>query len=289
MKRVTLLLLLCCLCLPLLARDQKHKLEIAYEGSDYTYREPHTDQKARLTAKKKGFDIVYTRQSVLSGDLTDNDPSFASLEFRYMDGRTDWEDSTRSKVDTNVKDSYMEAALKFGRKFQMTEPLQLRPYLGIGWRESRHGDDPFDRKYLTVDAGVSYEEDVDAKKTKATYFYIPIGTSLIWDMGDNFALSFNGEFDWLIHGCLNVHAPDYFNNSDNLSVSLNQGYGVRFSAKAELDFGSIGVFVEPFWRYWQVQRSSKSWYELGGVPDGGCTRSPVNNTREYGIRTGISF
>lgn len=288
MKKIVVLLMLCGLCLTLQAKDQKHKLEIAYEGSDYAYREPHTTQKLRLAGRKRGLHLVYTNQSVLSRDVSDEDPSFASLEFRYMDGKTDWKDANQ-EADTNVRDHYMEAALKFGRKYQLANPLQLRPYLGIGWREAQHGEDPFDRDYLTVDYGISYEEAVYVTKTKTTYFYIPIGSNLMLNIGEDLTVTLNGEFDWLIHGRINAHAPGYFVNSNNISVSAPKGYGVRVSVKAELDMGPMGVFIEPFWRYWQVQRSSKYWYDLDGGSDGGCTRAPMNTTREYGIRAGISF
>jgi len=125
--------------------------------------------------------------------------------------------------------------------------------------------------------------------SKTTYFYIPIGSHFILDVGDALSISLNGEFDWLVRGRFNAHAPDFYANSDNLSISASKGYGVFLSAKAELDFGPFGVFAEPFWRYWKVQRSSKFWYGVDGVPNGGYSRTPFNITREYGIRAGITF
>ena len=64
--------------------------------------------------------------------------------------------------------------------------------------------------------------------------------------------------------------------------------------KAEIDFGPFGVFIEPFWRYWKIQNSAKAWYDLvdeDGNPTGygGYIIEPFNITREYGIRTGITF
>jgi len=290
MKKILLFVFALLICVPAFAwNDGKHSLEIGFEMSKYRYREPHTESKPHFMADKKGGSIIYTRHSVLSGDVSDADPSFASVEFRFMDGKTDRQEyAGTGKLKTNVKDWYMEAALKFGRKFQLATPLELWPYMGFGWYESRRGDDPYPREYHTIDAGVAYEEAVWVTRGKTSYFYVPFGTKLVLNMGDHFAVSFNGEFDWLIHGNRNAHAV-YLSNSNNLSVTLNQGYGVRLSARAELDFGDFGVFVEPFWRYWKVQRSSKLWYIYMGVVDGGCTRTPMNITREYGLRTGVTF
>ena len=100
MKKVVVLLLLACVCLPLSAASyrrsqdnspKKHNLEIAYEISDYGYREPHMEYPIHITAKKQGISLVYTRVSVRSEEVTEEDPSFATLELRYMDGKADYD------------------------------------------------------------------------------------------------------------------------------------------------------------------------------------------------------
>lgn len=83
MKKILLALTVCMLCLPLFAKDKQHRLDVAVELSDYGYREPHMEYPIHITAKKQGVSLVYTRQSVLSHDLTDDDPSFAIIELRY--------------------------------------------------------------------------------------------------------------------------------------------------------------------------------------------------------------
>ena len=286
MKKIILLVVALCVCLPTFAKDQKHKLEIAYEGSDYGYREPHMDYPIHITAKKQGGSIVYTRQSVLSSDLTDDDPSFASIEFRYMDGKADYDgylmDGTPFK-SYDEKDYYMEAALKFGRKYHLANPLQLRPYIGIGWRSLRNGEDGI-QDYGGV-LGETYQR-------TSTYIYMPIGAHFMLDVGDHMTLSLTGEFDWLIHGRQSSHTND-FENTNTISNSQDHGYGVRASGKLEIDMGPFGVFVEPFWRYWKIQNSSKFWYDLvtpgGTIPNAGYYLEPFNITREYGVRTGITF
>lgn len=287
MKKIIVLVVMCCLCLPALAIDKKHKLEIAYESSDYGYREPHMEYPIHITAKKQGFSVKYTQEGIFSSFSTiEEDSSFASLEFRYMDGKADYDgylmDGTEFK-SYDEKDYYMEIALKFGRKYALAEPLELRPYIGIAWRSLRNGEDGY-QDYGGV-TGYMYQR-------TSTYIYVPLGASLEWQVADAFSLSLNGEFDWLIHGNQNSHTGDTFVNADSVSNKQDKGYGVRASIKAEVDMGPFGVFVEPFWRYWKIQNSQKVWYEgvdIHGDPYEGYIVEPFNITREYGIRAGITF
>ena len=64
MKKILLGLVFISLAVPALAKDQRHKLEIAYEYSDYGYREPHMQYPIHNVATKQGVSVVYTRQSL---------------------------------------------------------------------------------------------------------------------------------------------------------------------------------------------------------------------------------
>ena len=287
MKKIIFTLLVLSICFPVFAAQKKHQLEIAYESSDYGYREPHMEYPIHITSKKQGVSVVYTCNGVFSSfNPLEEDHSFASIEFRYMDGKADYDgylmDGTEFKT-YDEKDYYMEAALKIGRSYQLANPLELRPYIGIGWRSLRNGEDGY-QDYGGV-TGYAYQR-------TSTYVYIPLGGSLVWHAGDVFSLSLNGQFDWLIHGNQSSHTGDMFINADSVSNKQDKGYGVRASVKAEVDMGPFGIFVEPFWRYWKIQNSQKVWYEgmdIYGNPYEGYIVEPFNITREYGIRAGITF
>ena len=92
MKKIVASLVALLVCLPVFAELKQHNLEIAYEHSDYGYRGPHMEHPIRDHGRKQGASLVYTRNSVVSQDVTDDDPSFASLELRYMDGKVDYDD-----------------------------------------------------------------------------------------------------------------------------------------------------------------------------------------------------
>ncbi len=266
------------LCVPAFALEKRHQFELAAETSAYTYKEPHLDHPMKLTGAKYGASAVYTRRSLRSAYVTDEDPTFARLELRYMTGDVDY-DGWKGNIlgvgtdfsASNLRDYYVEAALKAGWKFQLTQPLSLSPYLGIGWRYLRnHLEESGEGGYLRT----------------STYIYMPLGLQAAYQVTDRFSLALNGQFDWLLSG-------QQFSDDSSGGVYNDQdkGYGVRVSVKAQAELGKVGVFVEPFWRYWQIQNSQpqyfKVWY-LGAwhlVEE----REPYNKTQEWGIRAGITF
>ena len=296
MKKLICFLVALFICLPVLAEEKRHKLEVAYEHSDYGYREPHMEYPIHDFGKKQGFSLVYTRNSVLSDEVNEDDPSFAQLEFRYMNGKVDydgyWSDGTPLKLK-DEKDYYTEVALKFGRYYQLASSLKLWPYLGVGYRGLRNGKD----EYIDLGGG---EYGYVYQRT-STYIYIPLGTSLSYDLNDAIRLTLNGQFDWLFRGNQNSHTGDMFINTNSISNKQHKGFGLRASLKLEADMGKFGIFVEPFWRYWKIQNSKKEYFyyvDAGGniiidpgtgEPLMGYIVEPFNITREYGIRAGIYF
>ncbi|MBP5616970.1 MAG: hypothetical protein J6X06_04185 [Elusimicrobiaceae bacterium] len=289
--------LACLLCVPVFAgQNKKHNLDIAYEHSKYTYREPHMAYPIKDYGSKNGISVSYMMRSLLSRDYDETDSTFGILDFRYMGGDVKYkgwvgEIDPETWEETNVTpysqggldDYYFEASLKLGQTFQFTDWLGLWPYFGVGWRQlTNHGDEMEDGGYKRVQ----------------TYVYIPIGTNLKFDVGEHFAITLNGQFDWMVYG--NIY--NSFNNRvefprvgsfDSISMQQHKGYGLRASVRADLDVGKIGFFAEPFWRYWHIQ-NSEPWtyiFEEGGEwwkARGGFVE-PFNTTHEYGFRVGITF
>lgn len=290
-KEIVVFALACLLCMPAWAKqEKKHNLEIAYEHSSYTYKEPHMEKKVKDSGSKNGVSMRYTMRSLLSSEFDEADPSFAMLDLRYMRGDVKYEgwmgytdfntgeEWSEPYSQSGLDDYYFEAALKAGRILTLgTDRLELWPYLGIGWRQLTNHADELTGGY---------------KRTQ-TYVYIPIGTDFKWKVDDRFSLTLNGQFDWLIHG--NNHndgvlSPD-LSEVESISMGQDQGYGLRLSVRADIEAGKVGFFVEPFWRYWHIQNSEEFWLYWGGDPSQPaiCFVEPFNTTREYGLRVGITF
>lgn len=260
------------------AQDKRDTFEIAAETSAYTYKEPHLAHPMKLTGAKYGVSAVYTRRSVRSPYVTDEDPTFASLEVRYLSGNVDydgWKGDIWGNGETfkanHLRDYYFEAALKAGWKFQPTHPLSLSPYLGVGGRYLRnHLEESGEGGYLRT----------------STYIYMPLGLTAAYRVTDRFTLALNGQFDWLLSG--RQFSDD---SSGGVYNDQDKGYGVRVSARAQAELSNMGVFVEPFWRYWQIQNSQPQYFRIwsGGAWYWVEEREPYNKTQEWGIRAGITF
>ena len=210
--------------------------------------------------------------------MNEQDPSFASLELRYLTGNVDydgWQGDFLGNGEPfsadNLRDYYMEAALKAGWKWQVANPISLAPYLGIGWRYLRnHLEESGEGGYLRT----------------STYVYMPLGLNATYQVTDRFSLTLNGQFDWLLSGRQFSDDP-----SGGVYNDQDKGYGARLSLKAQVDFDKIGVFVEPFWRYWQIQNSQPQYFNVyyDGTWYSVEEREPYNKTQELGLRIGISF
>ena len=66
-----------------------------------------------------------------------------------------------------------------------------------------------------------------------------------------------------------------------------EGYGLRGSVKLEKRFSKFGIFVEPFIRYWHIQNSEEAYAQMG--PYVITIIEPKNETREYGLKIGLTF
>jgi len=284
MKKLFVLAIMTVLSVCAFAEDKLHSFQVAAEVSNYKYREPHT---MNLKAfPKAGFSIKYLRRSVLSKELLEEDPSFASLEFRYMTGDVDY---TGGRFDgtplslKGMKDYYIEAGLRIGKEYHLSYDWRVGPYLGLGWRQlTNHLEQGGEGGYLR----------------ESRYFYMPLGFDFRYTTYGGWDVVWNGEFDWLIKGSqysgTMADAVDIGGVTYDLEPNRNSqddGYGLRTSLKIEKAFGEkIGIFVEPFVRYWHIQNSDIGYKRISGTSwavEG--FYEPKNYTWEYGLKAGVSF
>ena len=110
---------------------------------------------------------------------------------------------------------------------------------------------------------------------ESNYVYVPFTGELRFK-GGVWEFDLRGELDYLLFGLQESHMEPR-----TLRHDQHSGYGLRASAKLQvnLDGNKTGVFVEPFYRYWDIQDSQAN----GGYLE------PHNTTREFGLRAGIAF
>ena len=239
-------------------------LEVAYESSGYTYREPAMQYPISLKGRLRGGSLRYETRMQQT-------PLFAALEGRWMGGTTDYDGwvstTTYPPVTTpvtgdDIGDYYYEVRLRMGQAYDFTECLQLWVGSGIGYRYLKDHMNKLDAGYLR----------------ESTYIYLPVTASVRYNTRW-WGAALNGEFDYLFMGKQMSHLSR-LGYPDDVRNDQRHGFGVRVSLKIQANIlRDDSVFIEPFYRYWQIAESKMAY---GFV-------EPYNTTEEFGIRLGVSF
>lgn len=273
MKRFLLISLLFVIALPACAQDKKQNFSIAYETSDYGYKEPSLKYPPHWKGIMQGVCAEYTKRSVMTegNEISQSDNSFFSIELRYMQGKVDYDgylqNGTPSKAD-NITDYYLEGALKAGYIYQLGKSgFSLWPYAGLGGR-------------LLTDK--LDESGPGGYRRKSTYVYIPVGLNLQKQTASGLSFNLNAQGDILLSG-------RQISEMDDLDIHNGQdeGYGLRTSLRIQQNLGAVAIFVEPFYRYWHIQNSDPQYYTDGYYIY--TLIEPKNETREAGVKIGIMF
>lgn len=273
MKKFILLALAVCAVLPAYAQDKKNTYSIAYESSSYIYKEPYMDYPLSHRGRMSGVVLDYIGRSAFTPkDIDANDPSFLALQLRYMTGDINYSGWTRTgsiyspSYVPDIKIYYLEGRLTAGAVYDVGSAMELWPYLGIAGR------------YFVYKG---YEKSqYDYRRTSA-YLYAPAGLTAKIKLPAKWTVALNGEYDIFISGTQKTRLSDANPNDADISNKQGQGFGARASLKLEKEFKQIGLFIEPFFRYWHIKNSDY----VGAVGN----HEPENVTNESGLKIGITF
>ncbi len=254
MMKKWMLLLVAFTALPLCAQQA---FEVAYETSSYTYREPDGNTPIRLKGRMQGASLRYENRVQESA-------FFFALDGRWMGGTTDYNGWLNTTPPTSHKfddigDYYYEGRLHLGNVLDLSQSVQVWLSTGLAYRylKDHLNKDPYG--YLR----------------ESNYVYMPF-TGELRLKGGVWECALRGEFDYLLVGWQNSHMT-----TGKLRHDQHEGYGLRVSTKLQvnLDGKKTGLFVEPFYRYWNIRDSQ----ERGGYME------PHNTTKEIGLRAGLTF
>ena len=246
-------LLFCFLLFTALPLCAQANFELAYEVSNYTYREPDGDLPISLKGYLQGASLRYENR-------VEGSPYYFAVDGRWMGGTTDYDGwlMNGTKHDTeDIGDYYYEAALHMGRAADLSSQLQLFWTCGFGYRylKDHMNKDPYG--YLR----------------ESNYVYMPFAAELRYD-GGTWGWALKGQLDYLLFGWQKSHMDPTIRHEQH------EGFGMRLSAKGFIKLsGGSTVFVEPFYRLWEIQESD---------PSGGYIE-PHNKTDEFGLRFGLTF
>jgi hypothetical protein len=190
--------------------------------------------------------------------------------------------------DSGDKDWYLEGRFVFGKDF-IGNAWAVAPYGGLGGRHLSNG----------INGLSGYRTD--------DYLYLPFGATARTQIASERVLSFNVEYDYLIHGWQNTHnsalgggvvpatdtAPEFtIEGFSDISFAQSNGWALRASANIPL---TKHWSVEPYYIRWSVGASpvntglaSFTVNGVNAVQQVGFYE-PFNVTNEFGVKLGLRF
>jgi hypothetical protein len=190
--------------------------------------------------------------------------------------------------ETGDRDGYIETRGLFGKDF-IGQKWAVSPDTGLGLRYLSNG--------TTGIAG--YRTDY--------YLYLPVGVTARTRVASHGALSFNLEYDVLLHGWQKTRdselgggdvpatltAPEFtIDGFTDISFSQHGGWALRASAKYQVN---AHWSVEPYYVRWSVKASPVN-YETATFTVNDVTAQeqlgayePFNTTNEFGVKFGFPF
>jgi hypothetical protein len=110
---------------------------------------------------------------------------------------------------------------------------------------------------------------------ESNYLYVPVGFK--WDRSceNGWSLGFNAEFDLLVVGAQTSYLSDI--GLTDVVNTQESGYGYRASVRLQHKSKNWILIVEPFFRYWDIDRSEIEYEFFGAVFE------PANETTEIGL------
>ena len=241
---------------------QRHAFELGAELSYIKYEEPGV-------MEEKGV------MSGFSGSYTYYDNYMLKAEGRFSVGQVDYEgqlsDGTPYNID-DIDDYMLELRGLAGYGFPVFESSVLTPYVGLGYR------------YLNDDLS----SDPAGYERESNYFYSPIGIESSTPMENGWVVGLTLEYDYFWKGIQISHLSDFSSAFNDVENDQNDGYGLRGSVKFKKEIEKLNLIIEPFIRYWDIDRSEDATITFAGAV-WGYGYEPENDSTEIGIKVAVGF
>ena len=246
--------------------EMTSEFEVAPEFSYIKYDEPGI-------ADENGF------MGGVSGAYTARFPEkwVLGVDGRFSAGQVDYDSHNTGSVD-GILDFIIEVRGTAGYDLEVMDNTRLTPYIGIGYRFLR---DELGAKFTST-GHVGYDRQTE-------YVYLPLGIKTLSSLDTEWYLGFNVEFDIFLDGTQKSELGDAVDGVDTLVNDQNTGYGVRGSVQLVKAGDKYDFFVEPFVRYWNIDKSDVKAVTSGGRPLGVVGYEPKNDSTEIGAKLGIHF
>jgi hypothetical protein len=151
--------------------------------------------------------------------------------------------------------------------------LTLTPYLGFAFR---YLDDNAQERYYG-----GYERE-------SSYIYSPVGLEAAVRFGRGWSLVAVAEYDQFWVGRQKSHLSYYDRRLNDIENEQDSGYGLRGSVSIRKTAGRVAYALEPFIRYWNIDKSDLDTLTWKGTPIGQAYE-PANETTEVGLMFTVVF
>jgi len=243
-------------------KPEEYTWEVGPEISSIEYKEPGV-------MKEKG--VMYG----INASYTYHRDLMFKVEARYSYGQVDYENSG---TINNIDNSIFEMRLLAGYDFSTTGSSVITPYIGFGYRWLY--DDMGGRISSTGASGYDRE---------SQYYYSPIGIETYTEIGNSWSWGMTAEFDYFWGGKQKSYLSDVdstlYSDAEN---TQNNGYGLRGSVRFQKKGENIDYKIEPFVRYWNIDKSELDYVTYNGTPNT-AVYEPDNESTEIGIIFMIIF
>jgi len=264
------------------APPKQPTIEFGQENSSINYQEPNV-------MKEKGHmhgifgSVVYRpvenkpAESLKDYFSEDSQINVYKLDAKISWGRVNYASSqgTLSKLE----DSMFEVRGLIGYDMPIKSTL-FTPYMGLGIRNLKN-----DLRGTIVQPDLT---EVKGYRRSSRYLYLPIGIDTRTKMDNDISVGINLEYDFLINGKQKSHLEDIDPDFETLTNGQGNGFGFKSSLSLRKDCQNYNVFIEPFFRYWNIADSEISpvIYTDAIV---GYGIEPKNNSKEFGFKIGLDF
>lgn len=212
--------------------------------------------------------------SGVTGAYTYHNGIMLKAEGRGAIGQVDYKNS--GTLD-NIDDFTLEFRGLGGYDLDVFTATVVTPYIGLGYRYLN--DDS--KGKITSTGAAGYERE-------SNYLYTPIGIETLTELNNRWFFGVNLEYDYFWKGVQKSHLSDVDRGFNDLENDQNKGYGVRGSIKLVMKGERLDFVIEPFVRYWNIDKSEEQNLSFSGVLVG-FGYEPKNHTIESGLKLGVGF
>lgn len=315
-------------------RNPHHQIELGLETLQYQFDQESLVNNLGFGVAKKNEGMLYglhggyeyvsnypEKQSFMDFIKSIDDVNRYKFTVDYTTGAVEYSDKNFDGLEEDFNHHLIEARAVAGYDFRLIENTRFTPFMGLGYRYQ------LDPSGTIIDAPPGTLQEAGTTNTFTTvgfdlrqpyevqthYLYLPLGVMTTTDITDSWSLGVNLEADVVFWGMIRnsfsdlgtlyvedgVADPRTLKYRDTTN-SLRGGIGFRGSTRLTKKQNNFDWYIEPFIRYWHINKSEKEQYPLK-VSDGkdvvlahgdGTPYTwvePESSTTEYGLQVGVVY